>query len=412
MNIYFKLIDFLIPIFAIYLIFRKGSLSIVYVPFFYFAIEALEISSHTFLYQLLFSGLLIFYAFLNLPFLKRNVFSIILTCYYAILLSDIKDLKSLRSQIIYFFWIFLIVPLVPEIFRNYPKERIFNEISKSAFMIMAFFIFNSMVCTVLKYYPENEYGFSSGVSFGHLQIHVYSVFPLTLFVILRKGIKDKNIWFIFLYFGSIFLVMLTLRRSVMALSLIGTLVVMFELLNIKQLKQFFVYSLVLGIVGLLVVNYTGFASQLTERIEKRNLKDRDVAKEGRFLEFELIYKDLFVYYEYNPWFGYGLFQSKGNYGKKIFGNRTLHTDYAYYIHAMGFLGLLLYLLMMFTEFLSIWKKTISKEEKFQFFFLLFYFLVYFNLGNSRFAIAPIMFILILSIPHSIKNNESIIRNKE
>jgi hypothetical protein len=406
MKLYFQLIDYLIPLFAIYLVFRKGTLSIVYVPFLYFAMVSMEKSNFVALYNVLFVGLLFYYMFFHLPFLKRNIFSIILVMYYFVLLADTPDFRETKSDIINTAWIFLCIPLIPEIMKNYSRERVFEELSQSAFLIMTLYVLNALISTALGYYPEGKgYGFTSGISFGNLALNIYNVLPLAIYIILRKGFRDKNIWYLALYLVSIFLIFLTLRRTIMVLSVVATLVLMFELLNFKQLKEFIIYGLIIGIVGSVVVLNTGFIDEITERAKERNLENRDLEGEARYLEYGLIYKDLFVYYDYSPWFGYGPFESGGNYGKKIFGERVLHTEFAYYVHASGFLGLGLYLLMVSVAFLVVWKSSFTKEDKFQFVFLLFYFSAHFLLGWSRNLIPAVMFFSILNLPIAKMNSK-------
>src|SRR5690606_19079263 len=95
---------------------------------------------------------------------------------------------------------------------------------------------------------------------------------------------------------------------------------------------------------------TSFLDLFSERYELRDLDNRELGEEKRFLEYELIYSDMFVYQDYSPWLGYGLFDSGGNYGKGILGTRTLHADITSILHSFGFIGLTLYLLMFVTAF--------------------------------------------------------------
>jgi hypothetical protein len=412
MKLYFQLLDYLIPLLAIYFVFRKGTLSIVYVPFLYFAIKAIEKSNFVALYNVLFVGLLFYYIFFHLPFVKRNIFSIILVIYYFVLLADISDFREVKSDIINTAWIFLCIPLIPEVFKNYSREKVFDELSKSAFLIMALYVFNALISTALGYYPEGKgYGFTSGISFGNLALSIYNVLPLAIYIILRKGFRDKNIWYLGLYLVSIFLVFLTLRRTIMVMSVIATLFLMFELLNLKQLKEFIIYGLIISIVGTIVILNTGFVEEISERAKQRNLEDRDIESEGRYLEYGLIYKDLFVYYDYSPWFGYGPFDRGGNYGKNIFGDRPLHTEFAHYVHSSGFLGLTLYVMMVSLAFFTVWKCSFTKEDKFQLLFLLFYFSAHFLLGWSRILIPAVMFFSILNLPMAKINSKKLIGSK-
>jgi hypothetical protein len=410
MQLFFKLLDYLLPLIAIYLVLRKGTLSVVYIPFLYFAMKAMEKSNFIPIYNIIFVGSLLFYVFFHLPFLRRNIFSILLVIYYFILLVDTPDFKEIKGEMINTAWIFLCIPLIPEIFSNYSRERIFEELSQSAFLIMALYALNVFLSTMMGYYPEGKgYGFTSGISFGNLGLSIYNVLPLAIYMILRKGIRDKNFWYLALYLVSIFLVMLTLRRTVMVMSVVATLFLLFELLNFRQLKEFVMYGFIIAVVGSIVIFNTGFVDQLVERFEERDLENRDIEGEARVLEYSLIYKDLFIYYDYSPWFGYGPFASSGNYGKKIFGDRVLHTEFAYYVHASGLIGLTLYLLMVAVAFNSVWKRSYTKEDKIQFLFLLFYFSAHILLGWSRILVPAVMFFSILNLPVARKPGERILK---
>lgn len=397
MKIFLLLIDLSMPIFMAYMVLKKGSLSIVYVPFFYFMLSMLEKSKILPIYQSILVLLLIYYIVYNLPFLKNNILFIILILFFTFQLKILDDFKSLRMPIIGLYWTFTVIALAPEICKNYSKEKIFEELGFSAFLLLSFFVINTALSTVLGYYTVASYGFRSGVSFGNISVPEYSVLPFAVFLTFRKGMLDKKLLYIIVAVISSFLVMLTLRRMVMALSLLAILIVMIELLNFKQFKQFALYILVFGIVTLVVVRTTGFSDQLMERIEKRNLEDRELEGEGRVLELGLLYKDLFVYYEYDPWFGYGPLSSGGNYGKKLFGNRPMHTDTGYFIHGLGFFGLFLYLAMVSKVFYQAWKRCKSRADWLMFLFASSCFGAYFLVGSPKRPLIPIMMFMTLGI---------------
>lgn len=406
MEIYFLIIDHAIFLLAVYFVLYKGSLSIVYVPFLYFAYKTLELSNYILFMQLLFFLLLVYYVVTNFSFFRRNIFSVLIVFYYTFLLLFTEHIRELKWEVLYVLWLFLIIPLAAEILSRFKRETVFKELSQSAFLIMSLFVFNTFLSTLLGYYPRDHYGFEGGVSFGNISIDVYSVFPLTIFLILRRGIRDNNMVFLTLYLVSIFLVMLTLRRTVMALSVVASIMVFVELLNIKQLKAFFLYGVIICSVGAVIFYYSGFGDQLNERIERRNLQERELAGELRFMEFGLVYKDLFVFYDYSPWFGFGLFETSGNYGKGIFGPRPLHSDLTYIVHSSGILGLLLYVGILIVGFSNAWKNIKTKEDFVLFLFVLMYTTVFLVLGSSRNFLSPIVLYCMLSLLYTKTNNQS------
>jgi O-antigen ligase len=124
-------------------------------------------------------------------------------------------------------------------------------------------------------------------------------------------------------------------------------------------------------------------------------------------EFELIYKDLFVYYDYSPWFGYELFASHGNYGKGVFGTRSFHTDFGTIIHASGLIGFVLYCLMIFVAFYSVWKRSKTRDDYLRIFFCFFTLAAFFMSGRWYIVSSTSMMLCVLYLPLG----QSIIKKK-
>jgi O-antigen ligase len=163
----------------------------------------------------------------------------------------------------------------------------------------------------------------------------------------------------------------------MALCLFGTLLALIELVKFEEIKKFVLYGIVIAGVAMIVLSQTSFKDQFMERFEARGLNNaRSLDEENRMIEFGLLYRDLFVYYDYDPWFGFGLLNSSGNYGKQIFGKRSLHTDPTNLVHSSGFLGLGLYVMMFSTLFMAVWQRTKNREDFIRFHFCLFRHLLY------------------------------------
>ena len=197
----------------------------------------------------------------------------------------------------------------------------------------------------------------------------------------------------------------------MVLTVLAAVIVFIELLNFDQILDFIKYGVVISLISLVVVYQTGFLSSFWERYENRKLDERGLENEPRLLEFEMIYKDMFVYYDYSPWFGYELFNSHGNYGKGQLGTRSLHTDFGTIMNASGILGFVLYLLMVFVAFYSAWKRTHSRADYLQFFFLLLAFLTFFMSGRWHIISAMSMMYSILYLPLGIKPKTADLTNR-
>lgn len=402
MKPFFIFLELMIPIAAALLVLRKGSLAIVYIPFLFFANTLFEDPEYipTNLYFYMNVALLLYFIFFNLPFVKRNVFSLLLVFYFFVLLVGVVDLYKIRRTFLGVMWLFVCFPLIPEIYKTYSRDRVFQEVSIASFLIMLVFVVNTILSTYFKYNPYETYGIKSGILFGRMSTDIYNIFPFAIFMIFRKGIKDNNFYFLLLYLVSIFFVMLTLRRSVMALSLIGTIIVLIEFMSLQQIKKLFLYGFIVLSASLIVVQNTSFADQFWERFEQRGLDNRPVDEEKRLLEFEIVYKDLFVYYDYSPWFGFGLFDSNGNYGKKVFGDRSLHTDITNITHSSGLIGLVLYILMVIVAFHSVWLRTRNRADFLQLVFISLCFLVFFINGRYTTTSAMLLMISVLSLPHA------------
>jgi O-antigen ligase len=81
----------------------------------------------------------------------------------------------------------------------------------------------------------------------------------------------------------------------------------------------------------------------------------------------------------------------------------LHTDFANIIHSAGVFGLFLYLMMVLVAFLHVWKRTKTKADRLQFYFILFCFLIYFINGRYITANAMLMMFGVLNLPVSKKS---------
>lgn len=400
MKIFFLLIELLVPIFAVFMIWKKGQLSIVYLPFIFFCNDLVEKSLPASITYFLHIAIVGYYAVHNFGFAKRNIFSVLLIVYFLLLLPYSADIEAIRSHFVAALLLFLLIPIIAEVFRKYPKHAIFEELSRSALLILLIFIVNVIGSTYFRYMPLGAgfYGATSGLLYGFLSLDNLNVLPFAAYVVLRKGARDKQVWYIAVYLIVTFFVLLTFRRTVMAITVIAGIAVLIELLNFRQIQHFLKYAVTIALVSVFVIYQTGFSELFWARYEMRELDERGVEKEPRLMEFQMIYKDLFVYYDYNPWFGYGLFESTGNYAKGQLGKRSLHTDFGTIVHSSGVLGFLLYSLMVATAFISVWKRLKSREDYFRFFFCVLAFITFFMSGRWYTVSAMTMMYCLLTLP--------------
>lgn len=397
MNIFFLFLEISTILFMGYVVVYKKELSVVYLPFLYFSNTVYVPVLPYFFYYAFISFIILYYAIFNLPFVTRNVFSVLSILYILILLTYSQDIVSIRPALFFVIWLFLLIPIIPEILQKFSRNEIVEELSKCSFLILVIFIVNTALSTKFAYAPVEMYGINTGILFGNVTFTDFNVLTFATYVVLRKAIKDKKNMYLMVYLVAMFLILLSMRRTVMVLSVLGSLVIIFELLDFENIKKFIVYGFIIGCISLIVVFYTGFLEAFWERYEKRGLENRSLNEENRMMEFNLVYKDMFVFFDYSPWFGYELFKSEGNYGKGVFGTRTLHTDLTGIVHSSGFLGLFLYLMMVGVAFWQVWQKTYSKSQYYHFAFCSIAFLVYTITGRYTTLSSSVFFYVLLNL---------------
>src|SRR5690606_3322189 len=308
------------------------------------------------------------------------------------------DLVFLRPFLFAVFWLFLLIPLIGSIYPKYPGRIVYKELSNVAFIILCLFCLNVIFSSLTGYAPNAMYNITTGVLYGNLYATDFNIIPIALFIVLLKFINKKNWIYFAVFMLSFIFIMLSLRRSVMGLSLLGIAVTMLIFLTPKNFKSLAGFSLFFVLLGSLIVINTNFLDLFQERYALRDLDNRDLSEEKRLLEYELIYKDMFVYQDYSPWIGYGLYDSDGNYGKGVMGRRTLHADLTSMAHSTGLIGLTLYLLAMFTAFYQAYRKANSRIDKFIVLFCASAFVVYTITGRFTNISSFILLILLLKLP--------------
>ncbi len=349
MNIFFLTLELFLYGFAIYLQIYKKELGFVYLPalFFIFTIITPVLPIGVF-YAL--TGLQVLSVFnKRSDLLSQNVWSVLLIFYFLILLTAAAaGIKY--SHVFSVLLLFISIPLINLIYKHYTYEQVFAELSRSAILVLLVFVANAVLSTVTKYNPQSMYGINSGVLYGNLGYTDFNVIGIALFVVLLSILKKNNWLILALYIVALAFVMLTLRRSAMLVSGLSVVFAFFTVMNQRNIGKVTLYMLIAALIGTVVYIKSDFSLVFKERYEMRKLDEREFEEEKRFTEYEMIYKDMFVLNKYSPWFGYGLFNSAGNYGEGKFEDRTLHADLTSIAHSSGLIGLFLYLMMMAAAF--------------------------------------------------------------
>ena len=383
---------------SIYLIFKKGELSIIYLPLLFFVEKIVGAIEPAYQYYGLVCLLILLLIIRNLGAFRNNIWSLLLIVYFLFLLNRSSNLQLIRPYVFSVIWLFTLVPLIPSIYKKYTVEVVMKELKQSCLLILILFIANAMAATLFKYAPIEMYGITSGVRYGNIWAAGFNTLPVAFLLIFLYGISERKLFYLFVSIVSVFFIMLTLRRTVMGLTAFAILISLLTMLT-RQKSKMLLFSIgILAVAGYFIYTYTDFMSEFKERVELRKLDERDLAEEKRFIEYNLLYDDMFVYKDYSPWYGYELFNSAGNYGRGILGERSLHGDIPNLIHSSGLIGVTLYLLMIGTSFWQAIRSVKLYQEKLIVLFCAGVFVVFTVTGRYTENAASLLWLLLLMLP--------------
>ena len=389
--------------FAVYLAIFKKELAILYLPVIFFASKLVETSISAAAYYATMTFIILLAVSKNPFFYRKNPAAILLFLYFILLLPHSSDLVLIRPYMFSVLWFFLLIPVIVSIYEKYTRETIFNELAKSAFLMLCLFIANVVLSTMKHYAPVPMYGISSGILYGNLIGASFNSLSLALFVVLLKVLKSRNVLYTVVFILSFAFIMLTLRRSVMMMSVLGLFIGLFSLAMQKKARMMLVSGCIAMAIGYLVISNTDFLSEFNERVEVRKLDERNLEEEQRFSEYRFLYEDMFVYHMYSPWFGFELFNSWGNYGRGEFDERSLHGDLTSIAHSSGILGVILYLFMIKAAFLQALRAARKRSDKLIVLFCAANFIMYTITGRFTQTDAMVLIILVLMLPLTIED---------
>lgn len=402
MNAFFIIMEFFIYGFATFLVIKKGELSILYLPVLFFVNTIIgEHVISAFVYYGVICAVIITIIRRNGRFMHANIFAVMLIIYFAVLMgkSSSSNLLKVRQDVFNVMWLFFLIPLVPMVFKKYTRDVIMKELDISACLLLCIFIVNTGLSSLLKYNINSMYGITSGILYGNLYATDFNIIAIAIFVMMLRTIQTKNVFFLVVSVISLVFVSLTLRRSVVSLSILGVflVVVLFFLQNIKT-------AMIAGVIAVvaagLFLTKSNFISTFNERYELRQLDERVLDEEKRIYEYQLIYRDMFVHHRYSKWFGYGLLDSPWHYGDGKMFDRTLHSDVTSITHSSGVLGLVLYSLMFITAFARSMRASYLRVDNFTIFFCAIAFITYTLTGRFTQVGCLLLLVIVLAIPLS------------
>ncbi|MET0636785.1 MAG: hypothetical protein ABWZ25_12215 [Chitinophagaceae bacterium] len=405
MNYFLLSLELFMYVFAVYIAFRKKELAIIYLPVIFFANTVIgEHFASAFIYYGIITMVLLYILRQNESFVKSNVFSILLIIYFAVLMGRSANLVNIRQDLFNVMWLFFCIPVIPVLYKKYSRETVMKELGSSSLIILLIFILNAGLSTVFRYDVYSMYGITSGVIYGNMFATDFNILAIAIFLVFMRALNSKNLLFLVVGIAAIALLCLTMRRSVIGLAFFGVAIVML-LFFIQNIKNALVFGVLIMAAAVFIIAKTDFVPSFNDRYELRHLDERALEEEKRLFEFDLIYNDVFVHHRYSAWFGFGLFNSSGNYGDGTFYDRSLHSDMTSIMHSGGLIGLTLYLLMMLSAFLTAMRRATGFRDRLVVMFCAAVFVTFALTGRFTQVGCMLLLMLALNIPVSVPEYE-------
>ncbi|SFF96695.1 hypothetical protein [Pontibacter chinhatensis] len=403
---FFLLLELLSYAFIVYLFLKKKDLAILYLPVVFFTRSVIDpvLPAITFYFSM--TALVFSFVFRNPYYFKQNVPAFLLFLYFLVLLPRSTNLEFIRPYVFSVLWLFTLVPMISTIYQKHSREEIFYELKNAALLILILFIANVVVSTLKGFSPTEMYGITTGILYGNVYAAGFNILTYCIFVVALSSIHHRSFFNLVVLVTAVSFLLLSLRRSVIGMSFLGVAIAYFTLLTREKAKMFVLAGVLIFTIGTVLYSATDLADSFKERYELRKLDERELEEESRFLEYELLYKDMFVYYDYSPLIGYEPFNSWGNYGRGALEDRSLHGDLTSITHSSGLIGLCLYLLMVFTAFRSAWRAAETRTDLLIILFSAISFAAYTLTGRYTEIGSMMMLYLVLLLPLSNNDKET------
>ncbi len=395
---FFLLVEIAFYGFAIYLILKRGELAIIYLPVLFFAYVMINSVAPALFFYLFISAIIGKVILTNLDFFKYNIFALLIALLFLWLLQKSTNLVEIRPFVFSSMFLFILIPLTHSVFAKHSRPELFKELYNAAFMILVLFVLNAIFSTISGYAPTEMYGISSGILYGNLYATDFNVLAFAIFITVYRLVSKQKPLELLVFIMALCFIMLSLRRSVIGLCTLALIVLIGILISRNRMGQVLTFISAGVLLGAIIFFATDFVQQFVHRYELRDLDDRALSEEKRFFEYDMLYTDTFVSFDYDPWLGYGLFDSGGNYGKGTLGPRTLHGDITNIAHSSGIIGVLLYLAMVITAFIQALKRTKSYTDFLIIAFCIIAFLVYTITGRFTQIESMLLMFYLMMLP--------------
>jgi len=407
--IHFLILEALHYLLALYFAFRYKGASIIYLPVLFFYRYLYESQVPAMFWYLIIALFVAFVISQNLKFYRRSHLSLVFLAYMMVLVLINSSPLLNTSYFFNFSLLLLIIPLILHVTRKHDSIAIQSHLHRVSLWIMALFVINVGISSATGYVgPEGAdmYGFTAGLVYGGMFAVHFNILPLAIFYASVRNFNKPNLFEYALMAVSTLLLLFSLRRSVMVimLLLLALLIILFQFEK-KRIKTYVVLVLPTVLVLIMMIYYD-VGGMFYERYAHRGLGEQvtvTIEDETRFAEYPVIYRDLFVYRAYNPLIGFEVFNSPGNYGRGMFGERTLHSDPTTIVHSSGLIGLMLYLVIFLTIFYRSFNRALDSRDRLIILAFAGIFIIYAITGRITETAYISFFIMILSLPYNKKH---------
>ncbi len=165
--------------------------------------------------------------------------------------------------------------------------------------------------------------------------YILVILPLILYL-------DKKHKIFIIYLGVLALIALLLNLK--RISITAVFIGYFLLIFFSKRKSYFLKSM-LPIVLILLILYPFYKEPLQYQLLNRSDRFTEdfYENEGRYIETRIVWNEVLSFNSITKsFFGKELFNSPGNYGGGIMGERQLHVDYNQLLNGAGIIGLIWY----------------------------------------------------------------------
>lgn len=407
MDYYFLLVEFSVFILVVYAFAKKVQLSIIYLPLIIFSIETINTIVDPLIWYGIIFIFIVLYVVNNYNFILKNITAILLIIYFTILFFMSDDMaRTITFYTKCVIW-FVCLPLIIMIYEKYDRDIVMKEINFVSLSILILYCTNVLFATLTGYSPREMYADTWWIKFGNMFATNFNILPVALFGFLYTTKIKNKVLLTSMTLLFLFMIIVPFRRSVLIALAIVLLCLVFYNIKYNSYVNILMYlSTIIVLVSIMLI-FTNVFQIINERVEKRNIQERGFVEleESRFLEYQIIFADMFIYKDYSPIFGYGFFDSWGNYGRGVFGKeRSLHADLTSIAHTGGLLAVLLYLLMIYHAKIYVYKKSMHQDKYIILLFFILTLIVFTITGRYTETGYKIMLFLILFIPLCEQNN--------